>query len=44
MDDKENIGGDAGTDHDEAVLYEGGIQAKGIEAGLTGSRLDLIKK
>ena len=36
MDDKQNIGGNAGTDHDEAVLYEGGLQAKGVKAGLTG--------
>ena len=40
MDDEEKIGGNAGADHDEAVLYEGRLEAKGIEAGLAG-RLDL---
>ena len=41
MDDEENIGGDASADYDEAVLNEGGLQAKCIEAGLTrGLHLD----
>ena len=40
MDDEEKIRGNAGADHDEAVLYEGRLEAKGIEAGLAG-RLDL---
>ena len=40
MDDEENIGSNAGADHDEAVLNEGWLQAKGVEAGLTGG-LDL---
>ena len=41
MDDEENIGGNASTDHDEAVLYEGGLQAKGIDKL---KRLNLINK
>ena len=36
MDDEEKIGGNADTDHDETVLEENGLEAKGVEVGWTG--------
>ena len=41
MDDEENIGTNASTDHDETVLKENWLKAKGVEVCIEGGRLVL---
>ena len=41
MDDEEKIGAHASTDHDETVLKENGLKAKGIEVGIEAGGLVL---
>ena len=41
MDDEEKIGANASTDHDETVLKENGLKAKGIEVGIEAGGLVL---
>ena len=41
MDDEEKIGANASTDHDEAILKENGLKAKGIEVGIEAGGLVL---
>ena len=41
MDDEEKIGADAGTDHDETVLKENWLKAKGVEVCIEDGRLVL---